>query len=257
MTTSAYVGGGRPLIVNIPHASVSLPHDVPFFLSPQELAREAHQAADLYTDCMLRPQLGIIPVLAPVSRLVTDTERYEDDAQEIAAASGHGVIYTRTIEGAPLRPVPTPEERLSLLRRYYYPPHHALTGETARSLESFGSATIWDLHSYPSSYAMAGMNTGEQPDVCIGTVENHTPAYLKDIVTDCCRMFGLTFAFNSPFSGTILPTRFTDDVRVSTFMLEIRRDTYMDELTFLRHDGWRKIQNFVNAVAERLLQQGV
>lgn len=257
MRTSEYVGSGQPLIVNIPHASVSLPPDVPFFLSPEALNKEAHQAADLYTDCMLRPQLGIIPVIAPVSRIVTDTERYEDDTQEIAAASGHGVIYTRTIAGNPLRPAPTEEERLSLLRRYYYPHHHALTCETARSLELFGSAMILDLHSYPSSYAMAGMHIGEQPDVCIGTIENHTPDYLKGIVTDCCNKFGFTFAFDTPFSGTILPTRFADDVRVTTVMLEIRRDTYMDELMFRRHAGWEKVQNFMNIVAERLLHHGV
>lgn len=257
MTISVHPATARPLIVNIPHASVTLPPGIPFFLSPEELNREAHQAADLYTDCMLRPQLGIIPVIAPVSRIVTDTERYVDDTQEIAAASGHGVIYTRTIAGNPLRPEPTAEERLSLLQRYYHPHHHALTDATARSLELFGRALILDLHSYPGSYVMAGMSKSERPDVCIGTVENHTPSYLKDLVADCCRAFGLTFAFDSPFSGAILPPRFCDDVRVSTFMLEIRRDTYMDELTFRRHAGWEKVQNFMNIVAERLLHHGV
>lgn len=41
---------------------------------------------------MLHHKRGIIPVVAPVPRTVTDTGRHEDDMQEIAAASGHGVI---------------------------------------------------------------------------------------------------------------------------------------------------------------------
>lgn len=254
MTTSANTISESPLIVNIPHASVHIPPNLPFFLSPGDLNREAHLAADLYTDCMLHPQREIIPVVAPVSRLVTDTERYEDDELEIAAASGHGVIYVRTITGKPLRPTPTNAERRELLRRYYYPHHKALSDETTRSLERFGSALILDLHSYPSSYAMPGMCLGERPDVCIGTVENHTPASLKVILSDCCRKFNLTYAFDSPFSGAILPRQDVDDIRVSSFMLEIRRDTYMEEHSLQRHAGWEKIQDFVNAVAAQLLR---
>lgn len=58
---------------------------------------------------------------APVSRLVLDVERFEEDVREPMAA-----VYTRTSSGRPLRRPLGPSAREALLERWYRPHHRRL-----------------------------------------------------------------------------------------------------------------------------------
>lgn len=246
----------RPLILNIPHASVELPCSVPFSLSGEALRREAMRAADLYTDKLFRPQVGLISVEASVSRLVADTERYTDDAAEPAAAYGQGVLCTRTTDGKPLRPAPSAAERQELLRAYYHPHHERLSLHTAHSLRRHGSALLLDVHSYPGSYRMSGMQDREQPDICIGTAEGHTTPELVGMMQRLCRKYGYSTAVNSPYSGSIIPAGFEQDGRVRSIMAEIKRSLYMNEDDFSLHEGFARLQQWAEELAGQLRTGG-
>jgi N-formylglutamate deformylase len=84
-----------PLILHIPHASTSIPDEClgDFLIARDRLAARLAASTDHYTDelfSMAGP--GISTVAFPISRLVVDPERFEDDHQEPMAARGLGVL---------------------------------------------------------------------------------------------------------------------------------------------------------------------
>lgn len=137
-----------PIIVNIPHAGLEIPPDIPFLLPREEV-----------TD---RVQL----VLARTARIVTDTERFVDDRMESAAKYGQGVIYEKDYLGRTIRREPTKEEREELLNTHYYPHHRMLNQLCAKSLQEYNQAVVLDLHSYPSTYNM-GSGQGQAPRISV------------------------------------------------------------------------------------------
>jgi hypothetical protein len=65
-----------------------------------------------------------------------------------------------------------------------------------------------------------------RPECCIGTDEHHTPEALVEMVRGAFARIGKC-RINEPFAGTYVPLRFYKaDRRVSSVMVELRRDTY-------------------------------
>ena len=88
-----------PILLHIPHSSLNIPKAVRDMLcvSEAELERELLRMTDRYTDILFDlPTITNHSIIYPVSRLVVDPERFEDDAMELMAAIGMGVIYTAT-----------------------------------------------------------------------------------------------------------------------------------------------------------------
>ena len=85
------------LILNIPHASTLIPED--WFAKDSEeyriLKEDQLNMTDWYTDELFVNGIGI-PVIAPVSRMVCDTERFREDAEEPMSRIGMGVCYKTT-----------------------------------------------------------------------------------------------------------------------------------------------------------------
>lgn len=74
------------------------------------------------TDLHTADLFGGVPdcdVVAPVSRLLVDVERFQDDAREPMAARGMGVLYSHTHDLKPLRRELSLEEREELLANYH------------------------------------------------------------------------------------------------------------------------------------------
>ncbi len=93
-----------PTILHLPHASRNIPaeHRDAFHLSDAELDLELTRMTDAHTDHLFALE-GATRVVFPISRLVVDPERFEDDALEPMAARGMGVLYTHTSQRTPLR----------------------------------------------------------------------------------------------------------------------------------------------------------
>ena len=88
---------------NNPHNLVNISTDLIQHQPALEyLKKELVIMTDAYTD-ELFDVVGAHTNIFPVSRLVLDPERFLDDNQEIMAALGMGVIYTRTSSGQRLR----------------------------------------------------------------------------------------------------------------------------------------------------------
>lgn len=99
------------VVMHVPHDSISIPecHRDQFCLDDEQLAAELvlmtdHHTLDLFCTGLSPEQV----VRAPVSRLVVDVERFEDDDAEPMAAIGMGAIYSVTSSLAKLRGITEP-----------------------------------------------------------------------------------------------------------------------------------------------------
>lgn len=223
------------LIFHIPHASTIIPHDVRrgIAFGDAELADELRILTDHFTDQLFSKfvEAGDSVVMAPVSRLVVDVERFADDAAEPMSAVGMGAVYLCGHDKRRLRS--SPVERDALMARYYKPHHAALEQAVLLHLERFGKATIVDCHSFPQmALAYEPVQGLKRPQVCIGTDPFHTSDALAAGLEAAYRAHGFSVARDTPFSGSMVPLScYGRTKNVMSVMIELRRDIYMDEAT--------------------------
>jgi N-formylglutamate deformylase len=236
-----------------------LPHDAPdipagmrdqFLLDDGELGREVlrmtdHRTADLFGAWRAAGRVA----RAPVSRLVVDVERFEDDALEPMAAAGMGAVYTRTSSSRPLRRPLDPSKREALLERWYRPHHRRLEQLVEAALRHHGWTVVLDAHSFPSRpLPCERAASSDRPDICIGTDPFHTPAALRDAFVHAFASEGFAVAVDTPFSGALVPARhYRRDPRVQSVMVEVNRRLYLDEATGLPAMGFAKLAAAVQA----------
>jgi N-formylglutamate amidohydrolase len=225
-----------PLVVHVPHAATEIPREVRRRLLLDDAALEAEVAAltDWHTDRLARDALDRAEVPGTVfrnrlSRLVIDPERFPDE-REVMGSRGMGAVYTKTSQLEPLRSESGPEHD-ELLARYFRPYADALSELVVDVVDQFGRCVLVDVHSYPSVVLPYELDqTALRPGVCVGTDELHTPPFLRDAVIDAFAGVEGGVAIDTPFAGTYVPSRHVGiDTRVSSVMVEIRRDLYLDE----------------------------
>jgi predicted N-formylglutamate amidohydrolase len=201
-----------------------------FKIAGDELEAEAKLMADIGTDILARRVYESSTVkpwvfINRLSRLVVDPERFTDDREEMNAV-GMGFAYTRTSDQRELRSVIDADSQ-RLLRIYFEPYSIAFQELVGQVLQSRGSVTIIDLHSYAvEALPYELQKTDKRPGLCIGTDDFHTGTGLIAAARTAFENF-TSVALNEPFSGTYVPLEFYGrDARVQSLMLEIRKDTY-------------------------------
>jgi N-formylglutamate deformylase len=228
----------RSAILHIPHSSPIIPHEHrnKFLLNNDELQIEILRMTDWFTDELFTPSdKEYVSVRYPVSRIVLDPERFEEDDKEIMASRGMGLIYIKTSDGRDLRPPPSMTERHSLMKQYYRPHHSSLLAAVKTVRENVPEALVIDCHSFPSSPLPYEIDQNpERPEICIGTDDYHTLPWLADLAVYLFENAGFSVEVNRPFSGALVPIEYYNmDRTVSGIMLELNRKLYMDEKTSL------------------------
>lgn len=221
-------------IFHVPHDSTLVPVEVrgQFVLNDDLLDHEIRKMTDHHTFDLFA--LGVPDhqvVRFPVSRLVVDVERFEQDEEEPMSSKGMGAVYQVTHDRRPLRRTLKASEREELLSRWYRPHHQALSKAVDRAIENFGQALIIDAHRFPST-ALPYENdpTALRPEICIGTDSFHTPHKIVESLLKEFESLGFASAVNTPFSGALVPAKhYQRDARVKAVMIEVRRDLYLDE----------------------------
>jgi len=220
-----------------------------FLLSNEELDDELLKMTDHYTEALFSKVNGVSLVF-PVSRLVVDPERFENDAVEPMTRKGMGVLYTKTHDQRVMR-LPGATERQALLDQFYHRHHRALTDLVDAHLDQQGTALIIDCHSFhsqPLPYQDA-TNASLFPQICIGTDPFHTPTSLRDALLVAFAEEGFTVGLNHPFAGTITPLKhYQSDRRVQSIMIEIRRDLYMCEDTGERSPAFTAVRDMLGSL---------
>jgi N-formylglutamate deformylase len=224
------------VVLHVPHHSTMIPSSVrdQFLLQSSELMHEVVRMTDHLTLPLFagESKSGQI-VVAPVSRLVVDVERFPEDGDEPMSERGMGVIYTSTADGFPLRRPISQAERQRLLADYYLPHHAKLSAAVGASLERTGQCLIIDAHSFPSQPLPYELDQDtERPEVCIGTDPFHTPVFARQAFVAGFEAQGFAVAVDRPFAGALVPADFyRKDSRVLSVMVEINRGLYLDELS--------------------------
>ena len=248
----------RPVVFHVPHSSAAIPPKdrEHILLGEEQLEAELLRMTDWYTDDLFREAAQeCLTVRFPVSRLVLDPERFEDDSAELMASRGMGVIYTKTASGERLREAPDPSLREEVINKYYRSHHAILTRAVEGFLVDHGMAMIVDCHSFPSRPLPYEINQSlDRPEICIGTDEYHTPSELRET---SCRVFkreGFTVDVNKPFAGALVPLKFYQKNRaISSIMIEVRRDLYMNEATGDRQPGFPDLARRLATATQSIL----
>lgn len=229
-------------IPHVPHASTFIPDDVRqhFVVDDETVRQEVIRLTDWHVDELFSwlADLGGTLYVNELSRLVFDPERLTDDAQELAAKFGQGVVYTHTSDGRLLVEI-SAEERARRIRDLCQPYHEGLTRLVRDRLEQFGECLILDCHSCLTKPMLTETgDSGTRPDMCIGSDDFHTPAPVREKPREGFETQGFSVEVNSPFEGSLVPTKFWgNDQRVHSVMIEVRRDLYCDEATGERLEG--------------------
>ena len=249
-----------PVVLHVPHASTTIPatERARIVLSDDELALELLRMTDRYTDELFAlSEQEAATVAFPISRLVLDPERFTDDAHEPMSARGMGVIYTRTSHGAALRDLPDAAQRERLLDQYYHPHHDRLTDAVDGALGTHGTCLVIDCHSFPAvTLPYEFDQSGDRPDICIGTDSFHTPQGLRDAAVRLFEDAGFTVAVDRPFAGALVPSRhYRRDARVLALMVEVNRGLYMNETTGDRLAGFAHLRGRVQDVVRQLMSE--
>ena len=255
------ISGGElriPLVGNIPHSSTYIEPTVrpAIVLNESQLQEELIKMTDWYTDELFTEivAMGGVCVKANHSRLVLDTERYEDDSKEVMARRGMGVIYTTTSGNETLR-APLDAEVREVYLQEIYRPYHAVLEECALDcVQKFGKCLIIDCHSFPSKPLPYEIDQNlKRPEICIGTDRYHTPPALTAAAVEWCIEMGVSVEVDRPFSGSMVPSGFYTDTRVSSLMIEVRRDLYSDEATAERSARFLECQALVSELVRQIV----
>jgi len=221
-----------PIVLHIPHASQLIPAEcvADFIVSRPVLDEHLARSTDHFTDDLFEfDGDSVARIRFPVSRLVVDPERFEDDAREVMAAKGLGVLYERGHDGSRLRNAISGARRAWYLDRWYRPHHAALEIAVDTALERSGRVLIVDCHSYPDDPLTVDLDrTTPRPDSCVGTSGLHTPSWLVEAATGFAAQNGWSMGVDQPYAGSIVPMKYLGSTtRVMSLMIELNRKRYM------------------------------
>lgn len=214
----------QKVVLNLPHASTGIPdwavNDI--IIPHTELAL----LVGFMTDKDVDQLWDFVPAenkqVATVSRLIVDTERYRNDADEMMSIKGMGLYYTHTPDGKPFRR--RTEHTYAKCLHIYDEYHSSLEAKVTRCLSEHGACVILDCHSFHDGMHYTGYESPSFPDVCIGV--NETVGAEARLVIDCFKSAGYTVKVNEPFSGSLVPLKYLKDPRVSSVMIELNRRIY-------------------------------
>ena len=217
-----------PVILHAPHGGRAIPQEFleSFVVTPQELEAEKDSLTDHHTDVLVSSITGASTFVNRMSRFAVDVERFPDETEEMNEV-GMGVLYTHGSRRQELRR-PTARDRDALMA-FFVDYSASVTSLVDATLLQHGRALIIDVHSftkYPLPYELHADQS--RPPLCIGFDPFHASTAFIQLVTDA---FGwLSPTHNEPFQGAYVPLKhYRTDARVTSVMLEIRRDVYMDE----------------------------
>jgi N-formylglutamate amidohydrolase len=224
-----------PVVMHVPHAGTYIPEDVrqQLLLDDSDLETELRHMTDWHTDVLARLATSVAAhpptcFVNRLSRLVVDPERFDDEREEMREV-GMGPVYVSTSHRQPLRSH-DPQRDNQLMATFFSPYKFALADVVDRTLARHGRCVIIDLHSYPTQALPYELHqTAPRPMVCIGTDPAHTPAHLQAAAVGAFSDIADDLMLNTPFGGTYVPDKHHGhDHRVTSVMVELRRDLYLD-----------------------------
>lgn len=183
-------------------------------------------------------------VFTPISRVVVDVERFQDDAMEDMAKIGMGWFYLKDEQGRVIRKAGATKTQCAEIYNAY---HQQLSDKVAAALENHGSCWILDCHSFRPDITYTAYQPSAFPDICIGyNDEVSCSLHARESIRQLFENAGYRVAYNIPFGGCLIPTTYANDARVKGIMLELNRNSYlgqMERMTALCRSVYETLEN--------------
>lgn len=227
--------GESKVVFHAPHGSLTVPDSEinKFIIDHNRITEEHLHMSDKFTDKMayeLASFSNSSYFVNQISRLVCDPERFIGEEEEMESV-GMGFAYTHGFDRNPIRKLSS-KDKQNIFEKYYAPYASSFTHLVNQKMKTLDSLCIIDVHSYASiklPYELHG--DGERPEICIGFDSYHASEELIDSISEILGK-NYSIGLNSPFAGSYIPLEYYQkDNRISSIMIEIRRDTYMNETT--------------------------
>lgn len=225
------------MILHIPHSSHYIPPDAKYLLSNDDITKEIVLLSDHYCDDLFDVP-DVERITFPFSRVYCDVERFFPvDPMD---HHGMGMFYIKTFDGRDLRLLePIQYEKVHSVYRNH---HQVLSNAVNVELEQRNYCMIIDCHSF-SAHAVH-YHGNDYPDICIGTDQFHTPAWLADVLYFEAKNMGYRVAFNDPFGGCIVPLEhYGKNKHVLSVMIEVNRNMYLKNDMISRSDNYDKTKD--------------
>jgi N-formylglutamate deformylase len=257
--------GARPLLVEVPHAGLTLPEAVrDELIAPEDAMR---RDADIYVDQLYAnaPSFGAALLTANVSRYVVDLNRAQDDV-DASTVSGHpsaasaqprGVVWRSTTDGRPILAKPLDYEQLLARLDRYYVPYHAALRRTLDALRArFGYVILLAGHSMPSMGRSGHADPGaRRADIVPGTCgRTSADRRLIDLVDVHFRSAGLSVRHDDPYRGGYTTSHYgRPREHCHAIQIELNRALYVDEQSCqIKEPEFRRLQLLLDQLVEKL-----
>lgn len=256
--------GRTPVLVEVPHAGLSIPEP----LRDEILANEdtRRRDADLYVDELyaFAPEVGAALLCARVSRYVVDLNRAPDDVELGALedpSSGRvgqprGVVWRVTTDGRPALRTPLDARALSQRLELYHAPYHARIREELEQLRArFGYAVLVAGHSMPAAVRRGAREIERRADVVPGSLGGTSAdPRVIELVDQHFRGAGLSVRHDEPYRGGFSTAHYgRPEQRQHAIQIEINRSLYMDEVTCApKPENFARLQVVLRDLVERL-----
>jgi len=224
------------MLLHIPHSATKMLDGV----QVEELDGNQFALTDWYTDELFFHE-SAEPIIFPFSRLSVDVERLI--VNEPMDKYGMGILYEKDVFGNVIKR--TNEDCME----YYNDHHYKLNQAVNKYLSYFKTVFVVDCHSFSEENIMPINHTKPFPDICIGVDEKQTPSVVVKDLVDYFKGFFNNININDPYSGTIVPSWFKGNNNVSSIMIEVNKNLYMDD-NGNKNNNFEKIQEILTGALD-------
>lgn len=264
-------------VLTSPHSGHLYPSD--FIKASKLSAHDLRRSEDAHIDRLLEqaPQFGAAVMAAVYPRAYLDLNRgaYELDpamfdgplpkhaeTEGVRVKSGLGTIARIVADNMPIY-----REKLSVadaeqrIEEIYIPFHQKLATLLQQAVRRHNHAYLLDIHSMPSGalkkWTSRRSGKSSPPNIILGdrfgtSCRSELTSAVEDFLTSC----GYEVARNTPYAGGYITQTYGLAGRkvnhVQSLQIEISRALYMDETTYLCHEGFTRLQENMTGLIEHL-----
>lgn len=205
------------MIIHCPHSSRKIGKLIEFYDKEVE---NLNHLTDTNVDYLFSHEYHTM-IRFPFSRFVCDVERFPYDLME---SKGQGIIYRRDVFNNIIKRHITDAKTYELYKMH----HKKLNKSVNYALTLFPKVIIVDAHSFTSE-------NENDPDICIGTDDFHTPKELSDLVVNFFKEKEYNVKINDPYNGTMVSQlHYQKNKDVESIMIELNKKIYINNLNDIR-----------------------
>jgi N-formylglutamate amidohydrolase len=259
-----------PIIFNSPHSGCVYPH--PFLATSRLELTTLRRSEDSFVDELV---IGVVrrghPLMrAHFPRCYVDVNRepYELDprmfegrlppfanTRSMRVAGGLGTVARVVGDAQEIYDQRIPvDEALRRIEQLYKPYHRALRRLFTQVHRDIGAAVLIDCHSMPS--ATGTKDERQRPDIVLGDrYGTSCVGIVAETIEATLRSCGYTLSRNKPYAGGFITEHYGNPAAgLHAIQLELNRGLYMDERSYERASGFRRLAADLEMLADRLAE---